>query len=82
MKTIADSRAVYKYGLTLRHSVAVVFSGGTQRCVLFNPVNKYLLNKLLKYKGGSVSAPFTGTVYRVKYFKHIPKEINQDTSTV
>ena len=33
-------------------------------------------------EGGSVSAPFTGTAYRVKYFKPINKEINQDTSTV
>ena len=32
------------------------------------------------YTGGSVSAPFTGTAYTVKYFKLIPKEINQDTS--
>ena len=31
---------------------------------------------------GSVSAPFTGTAYWAKYFKPIPKEINQDTSTV
>ena len=34
-------------------------------------------------QGGSVSAHFTGTALRVKYFKSInPKEINQDTSTV
>ena len=30
---------------------------------------------------GSVSAPYTGIAYRVKYFKLIPKEINQDNST-
>ena len=30
----------------------------------------------------SVSASITGTVYRVKYFKPIPKGIKQDTSTV
>ena len=33
-------------------------------------------------QGGRGSAPFTETVYRVKYFKPIPKEINQDASTV
>ena len=32
-------------------------------------------------QGGSVSAPFTGTAYRVKYLKPIPKEINHDNST-
>ena len=38
---------------------------------------------LEKYiQGGSVSALFMETAYRVKYFKLIPKEINQDTSTV
>ena len=36
----------------------------------------------LDIQDGSVSAPFTGTAYRVKYFKPIPKEINHDTSTV
>ena len=33
-------------------------------------------------QSGSVSTPFTGTAYRVKYFKPIPKEIDQDTLTV
>ena len=33
-------------------------------------------------QSGSVSAPFTGTPYRVKYFKPISKEINQYISTV
>ena len=28
-------------------------------------------------QAGSVSAAFTGTAYRVKYFKPIPKKINQ-----
>ena len=31
---------------------------------------------------GSVNVPFTETAYRIKYFKPIPKEINQDTSTI
>ena len=31
---------------------------------------------------GRDSAPFTKTAYRVTYFKLIPKEINQDASTV
>ena len=31
---------------------------------------------------GSVSAPFTGTAYRVTYFKHISKDINYDTMQV
>ena len=35
---------------------------------------------LIFIQGGSVSAPFTGTAYRVKYFKPIPKEFNQDIS--
>ena len=34
------------------------------------------------YTGGRGSAPFTETAYRVKYFKPIPKEINQDVSTI
>ena len=33
-------------------------------------------------QGGRGSAPFTETAYRLKYFKPIPKEINQDVSTV
>ena len=33
-------------------------------------------------QSGSVSEAFTETVYRVKYIKPIPKEINQDASTV
>ena len=33
-------------------------------------------------QGGRGSAPFTETAYRVKYSKPIPKEINQDASTV
>ena len=37
---------------------------------------------IIPIQGGSVSAPFTGTVYRVKCFKPIPEEINQDTLTV
>ena len=31
---------------------------------------------------GSVSAPFTETANRVKYLKPIPKDVNQDTSTI
>ena len=31
---------------------------------------------------GRGSAPFTETAYRLKYFKRIPKEINQDALTV
>ena len=33
-------------------------------------------------QSGRGSAPFTETKYMVKYFKPIPKEINQDASTV
>ena len=33
-------------------------------------------------QGGSVCAPFAGAAHRVKYFKLIPKNINQDSSTV
>ena len=33
-------------------------------------------------QGGRGSAPFTETANRVKYCKPIPKEINQDASTV
>ena len=33
-------------------------------------------------QGGSVSASFTGTAYNIKYFRLIPKVINQDASTV
>ena len=33
-------------------------------------------------QGGIGSSPLTETAYRVKYFKPIPKEINQDASTV
>ena len=41
--------------------------------------------KILRFhiQGGNVCALFTGAAYRlVKYFQPIPKEINQDTSTV
>ena len=40
----------------------------------------YLMNDDIQ--GGSGSAPFTETAYRIKYFKHKAKEINQGTSTV
>ena len=33
-------------------------------------------------EGGSVSAPFTGKAYRIKYLKLIPKKINEDNSTI
>ena len=38
----------------------------------------------IKYniQDGRGSAPFTETAYRVKYFKPIPNEINQDNSIV
>ena len=45
---------------------------------------KFILVTLLMLayiQGGSVCAPFTGTAYRLIYFKPILKEINQDTST-
>ena len=47
-------------------------------------IGKYVfMLHIIKYiEGGSVSAPFTGSAYRVKYFKPIPKEINQNTSTL
>ena len=44
--------------------------------------NKTLQVYNISIQDGSVSAPFTGTLYRVKYFKPIPKEIDQDTSIV
>ena len=37
---------------------------------------------ILVIQDGRGSVPFTETAYRVKYFKSIPKEINQDASTV
>ena len=43
---------------------------------------------VLQYKnysnlqGGSVGTPFTGTAQRIKYFKPVPKEINQDNTIV
>ena len=43
---------------------------------------KLKLKKFFIIHGGSVNAPFTGTAYRVKYFKPIPKKKYQDTSTV
>ena len=33
---------------------------------------------ICEIQGGNVSTPFTGTPYRIKYFKYIPKEINQE----
>ena len=42
----------------------------------------WILYNVAIIQGGSVNAPFTGTAYRVKYFKPIPKQSNQDTSTV
>ena len=33
-------------------------------------------------QGGSVSALFTGTAYRVQYFKLTPKETNQDVQAM
>ena len=47
-----------------------------QRQLLFFKITLFLFQHVLD---GSVSAPFTETAYRVKYFKPIPKEINQDT---
>ena len=40
------------------------------------------IDRVANIQGGRGSAPFTETAYRVKYFKPIPKEINQDASTV
>ena len=40
-----------------------------------------IVGALLPPPSSSIT-PFTGTAYRVKYFKPIPKEINQDASTV
>ena len=50
---------------------------------LSNTVENKILIAIGHYlQGGSVSVPFTGTAYRVIYFKLISKKINQDTSTV
>ena len=43
-------------------------------------IKKPRITKQMDIQGGRGSAPFTE--YRVKYFKSIPKEINQDASTV
>ena len=45
-------------------------------------ITDYFSNICYIIQDGSVCAPFTGAAYRVKYFKPITKEINQDTSTV
>ena len=42
----------------------------------------YAIGYKIDIQGGRGSAPFKETAYRVKYFKPIPKEINQDASTV
>ena len=42
----------------------------------------FVVKNISIIQGGRGSAPFTETAYRVKYFKPIPKEINQDASTV
>ena len=54
---------------------SAMFSGGTQHVL-----SRYQNKKNIQ--GGRGSAPFTETAYSVKYFKPIPKEINQDASTV
>ena len=54
-----------------------VLSGGTQCRVL--PRHQ---SEEMELQGGRGSAPFTETAYSLKYVKSIPKEINQEASTV
>ena len=50
-------------------------------CICLSSNNSYKI-KIPYIQGGRGSAAFTETAYRVKYFKPISKEINQDASTV